>query len=111
MYRLVLNSPTASAAAAAATNLLKSRGASAITGSPKKTVIQALGNRATSTSSTTPAPISTTTNKSGEQQKQYSTSAEPFLNGSSSAYVEEMYNAWLQDPSSVHAVSPLSNEL
>lgn len=31
--------------------------------------------------------------------------AEPFLNGSSSVYVEEMYNAWLQDPKSVHAVS------
>lgn len=29
---------------------------------------------------------------------------EPFLNGSSSSYVEEMYNAWLQDPSSVHVV-------
>ncbi|XP_054265308.1 2-oxoglutarate dehydrogenase complex component E1 isoform X2 [Macrosteles quadrilineatus] len=28
--------------------------------------------------------------------------AEPFLNGSSGAYVEEMYNAWLQDPKSVH---------
>ncbi|XP_076547432.1 oxoglutarate dehydrogenase Nc73EF isoform X2 [Osmia lignaria lignaria] len=27
---------------------------------------------------------------------------EPFLNGSSSSYVEEMYNAWLQDPNSVH---------
>ncbi|XP_026293460.1 2-oxoglutarate dehydrogenase complex component E1 isoform X2 [Frankliniella occidentalis] len=27
---------------------------------------------------------------------------EPFLNGSSSAYVEEMYNAWLADPKSVH---------
>lgn len=31
--------------------------------------------------------------------------AEPFLNGSSSAYVEDMYNAWLADPASVHAVS------
>lgn len=31
--------------------------------------------------------------------------AEPFLNGSSSAYVEEMYNSWLQDPKTVHAVS------
>ena len=31
--------------------------------------------------------------------------AEPFLNGSSSIYVEEMYNAWLLDPKSVHAVS------
>lgn len=30
--------------------------------------------------------------------------AEPFLNGSSSIYVEEMYNSWLQDPKSVHAV-------
>ncbi|XP_070163996.1 2-oxoglutarate dehydrogenase complex component E1 isoform X5 [Polyergus mexicanus] len=27
---------------------------------------------------------------------------EPFLNGSSSSYVEGMYNAWLQDPRSVH---------
>jgi 2-oxoglutarate dehydrogenase E1 component len=34
-----------------------------------------------------------------------SAAAEPFLNGSSSAYVEEMYNAWLRDPASVHAVS------
>ncbi|VVC92904.1 unnamed protein product [Leptidea sinapis] len=32
-----------------------------------------------------------------------STAAEPFLNGSSSAYVETMYNAWLNDPNSVHA--------
>lgn len=30
--------------------------------------------------------------------------AEPFLNGSSSNYVEEMYNAWQEDPSSVHKV-------
>ena len=30
---------------------------------------------------------------------------ESFLNGSSSSYVEEMYNAWLQDPKSVHVVS------
>ncbi|KAJ8955569.1 hypothetical protein NQ318_001399, partial [Aromia moschata] len=29
--------------------------------------------------------------------------AEPFLNGSSSQYVEDMYNAWLRDPSSVHS--------
>ncbi|CAG9767616.1 unnamed protein product [Ceutorhynchus assimilis] len=29
--------------------------------------------------------------------------AEPFLNGASSAYVEDMYNAWLVDPASVHA--------
>ncbi|XP_063975177.1 2-oxoglutarate dehydrogenase complex component E1 isoform X2 [Diachasmimorpha longicaudata] len=27
---------------------------------------------------------------------------EPFLNGSTSSYVEEMYNAWLRDPQSVH---------
>lgn len=27
---------------------------------------------------------------------------EPFLNGSSSVYLEEMYNSWLQDPGSVH---------
>lgn len=30
--------------------------------------------------------------------------AEPFLNGSSSTYVEEMYLAWQRDPTSVHVV-------
>ncbi|CAB3372874.1 Hypothetical predicted protein [Cloeon dipterum] len=30
-------------------------------------------------------------------------STEPFLNGSSGSYVEEMYNSWLADPKSVHA--------
>lgn len=41
------------------------------------------------------------------QTRQYVTTAalEPFLNGSSSIYVEDMYNAWLKDPKSVHAVS------
>lgn len=34
---------------------------------------------------------------------------EPFLNGSTSSYVEEMYNAWLQDPHSVHVVSIYNN--
>ena len=33
--------------------------------------------------------------------------AEPFFNGSSSGYVEEMYNSWFQDPKSVHAVSEM----
>ncbi|KAK1126621.1 hypothetical protein K0M31_004247 [Melipona bicolor] len=38
-----------------------------------------------------------------ESIRKYSKVAtEPFLNGSSSSYVEEMYNAWLQDPNSVH---------
>lgn len=30
--------------------------------------------------------------------------AEPFLNGTSSVYVEEMYESWLKDPNSVHKV-------
>lgn len=33
-----------------------------------------------------------------------SVAAEPFLNGSSAVYVEEMYNAWLENPKSVHKV-------
>ncbi|XP_017765396.1 PREDICTED: 2-oxoglutarate dehydrogenase, mitochondrial isoform X1 [Eufriesea mexicana] len=39
-----------------------------------------------------------------ESVRKYSNrvATEPFLNGSSSSYVEEMYNAWLQDPHSVH---------
>lgn len=31
--------------------------------------------------------------------------AEPFISGTTSSYVEEMYNAWLRDPTSVHIVS------
>uniref|UniRef100_A0A3Q2Q527 oxoglutarate dehydrogenase (succinyl-transferring) n=1 Tax=Fundulus heteroclitus TaxID=8078 RepID=A0A3Q2Q527_FUNHE len=31
-----------------------------------------------------------------------SVAAEPFLNGTSSNYVEEMYYAWLEDPKTVH---------
>lgn len=34
-----------------------------------------------------------------------STAAEPFLDGTSSSYVEEMYNSWLRNPASVHTVS------
>lgn len=30
--------------------------------------------------------------------------AEPFLNGSSSAYIEDMFEAWQRDPNSVHKV-------
>ncbi len=33
--------------------------------------------------------------------------AESFLNGTSSSYVEEMYNAWLEDPKSVHKVKDI----
>uniref|UniRef100_A0A1S4KDI7 2-oxoglutarate dehydrogenase E1 component N-terminal domain-containing protein n=3 Tax=Culex pipiens complex TaxID=518105 RepID=A0A1S4KDI7_CULQU len=31
-----------------------------------------------------------------------SAAAEPFLNGSSSNYIDDMYNSWLRDPASVH---------
>lgn len=30
--------------------------------------------------------------------------AEPFMTGTSSVYIEEMYQSWLEDPSSVHKV-------
>lgn len=52
-----------------------------------------------STSVATPLHITSS------RQYTASVATEPFLNGSSSAYVEEMYNAWLHDPKSVHAVS------
>lgn len=36
----------------------------------------------------------------------YSVAADkPSLDGTSSNYVEEMYNSWLRDPASVHTVS------
>lgn len=37
--------------------------------------------------------------------------AEPFINGTTSSYVEEMYNSWLNDPSSVHIVSKIQRRL
>ena len=45
--------------------------------------------------------------KSDKGKRNYATqaAAEPFLSGSSSVYVEEMYSAWQKDPNSVHIVS------
>lgn len=42
-----------------------------------------------------------------QQLASYQTRAaqEPFLNGSSGVYVEEMFRAWKSDPNSVHKVS------
>lgn len=34
-----------------------------------------------------------------------STNVEPFHVGHSSQYIEDMYNAWLENPASVHSVS------
>lgn len=39
-----------------------------------------------------------------QQSTASAAAAEPFLNGSSSIYIEEMYAAWQQDPNSVHKV-------
>uniref|UniRef100_A0AAZ3QLY3 Oxoglutarate dehydrogenase a n=1 Tax=Oncorhynchus tshawytscha TaxID=74940 RepID=A0AAZ3QLY3_ONCTS len=36
--------------------------------------------------------------------------AEPFLNGTSSNYVEEMYYSWLEDPKSVHKWTCITSE-
>lgn len=43
-----------------------------------------------------------TTSSSQQQAVAAAAKAEPFLSGSSSVYVEEMYESWLQDPKSVH---------
>lgn len=37
--------------------------------------------------------------------------AEPFLNGTSSNYVEEMYYAWLENPKSVHKVRSVDMDM
>ena len=44
--------------------------------------------------------------RDGGQSRNYATAAaaEPFLNGSSSAYIEDMFEAWQSDPNSVHKV-------
>ncbi|XP_058053759.1 2-oxoglutarate dehydrogenase complex component E1 isoform X2 [Anopheles bellator] len=52
----------------------------------------------------TPASKLTTELVAASSVKLYnSAAAEPFLNGSSSNYIDDMYNAWLRDPASVHA--------
>lgn len=43
--------------------------------------------------------------KTGERNYATLAAAEPFLSGSSSVYVEEMYNSWQIDPNTVHKVS------
>ena len=46
-----------------------------------------------------------TTRSSNQQATAAAAKAEPFLNGSNSLYVEDMYESWLENPSSVHKVS------
>ena len=43
------------------------------------------------------------------QQTAVLVAQEPFLNGSSGNYVEEMYISWKEDPKSVHRVSNLTD--
>jgi 2-oxoglutarate dehydrogenase E1 component len=49
--------------------------------------------------STTPSVQQQPTSKGGSELEN---SSEAFLNGSSATYIEEIYEAWLQDPKSVH---------
>jgi hypothetical protein len=51
----------------------------------------------TASTTTTKAQVAMSANKTSEL------TAEPFLNGSSGIYVEQMYESWRRDPSSVHA--------
>ena len=50
-------------------------------------------------------------NRTSSNNRRYGTAvgAEPFINGTSSSYVEEMYDSWKEDPTSVHKVSILSH--
>lgn len=53
----------------------------------------------------TPVNVHATTPGANVRRYAAPVAAEPFLSGSSSNYVEEMYQSWLEDPSSVHKVS------
>jgi len=66
---------------------------------------QAIMTRTNSSSSNANTNQTASTVGNLTQNRQYVTTAalEPFLNGSSSVYVEDMYNAWLNDHKSVHA--------
>lgn len=45
---------------------------------------------------------SSTTNDASVSDVASRVTQEPFLNGSSSGYLESMYNSWVEDPKSVH---------
>lgn len=73
-----------------------------VVGSPKRVPSSIAGGEygrrfLASVVSDPPAP--STSSRRGYMAK---AAQEPFLNGSSSVYVEEMYRAWLKDPNSVH---------
>lgn len=51
------------------------------------------------------ATTSSSKQQSTQQATAYAAKAESFLSGSSSIYVEDMYESWLQDSNSVHKVS------
>lgn len=53
----------------------------------------------------TPVNVHATTPRANVRRYAAPVAAEPFLSGSSSNYVEEMYQSWLEDPSTVHKVS------
>ncbi|KAK9512476.1 hypothetical protein O3M35_000899 [Rhynocoris fuscipes] len=59
--------------------------------------------RGTATGQNRTLPIFSTSYIPLNRRHQSTQAQESFLNGSSSNYVEDMYNAWLADPSSVHA--------
>lgn len=64
-----------------------------------------LANAAIRTSGVTKRSLASHVGSNRLQSTAAAAAAEPFLSGSSSVYVEEMYAAWLEDPKSVHKVS------
>lgn len=48
--------------------------------------------------------LSSASSVSNQQAVAAAAKAEPFLSGSNSLYVEEMYQCWLENPNSVHKV-------
>ena len=48
--------------------------------------------------------FASTTKITHQQATAAAAKAEPFLNGTNSNYLDEMYESWLEDPSSVHKV-------
>ncbi|KAK6044673.1 hypothetical protein COOONC_17822, partial [Cooperia oncophora] len=50
-----------------------------------------------------PNPIAAPTTQVRQQSLASAVSSEPFMNATSSMYIEQMYSAWKADPKSVHA--------
>lgn len=76
----------------------------AVVSKAKLHTTQIRSNAAPSETKTTLKPIQSSPTQQIRSVSMAKMAAEPFMNGTSSVYIEEMYRAWVENPESVHKV-------